>query len=276
MADRDDLHRAALQDAALMDALTESFAHELEQVRRLLTAKIRTLVRRLRTDTTGRVAAVQQNLALAVRLRSDLTQALEDAGYRDLALRALDEPLDRMARQVMTTGNVDLAAFDLDALVALKEIRLAELLQVGEDIGVQLWRVTVDGVVGARPVLDLVDDIADVLDISTRHARTVYDTLVSTFSRQVRQTGSTRKPDEPFLYAGPDDDKNRPFCDARVDKVFTRAEIDAMDNGQLPNVMLTGGGYNCRHTWQRVSPLDSELLPLVGTGRRVQTKQGRG
>ncbi len=165
-----------------------------------------------------------------------------------------------------------MGAFDLEALVALKEIRFAELLQVGEDIAVQLWRITVDGVLGARPTLDLVDDVADLLDISARHARTVYDTAVSTFSRQVGQLGTSGEADEAFLYVGPDDEKTRAFCAARVDRVYSRAAIDAMDNGQLPNPMLTGGGYNCRHQFKRVSTLDVTLLELMDTDQRYQDR----
>ncbi len=257
----DQIQRAAAQDAALIDALTESFAEELVEVVTLLTARIRTLMRRLETGQDGRIAATMLNLQQALRLRSDLLTVLREAGYGSLVLRAVDEPLDRLAAQILRGMN-PIAAFDVDALVALKEIRLAELLQVGEDIAVRLWRTVVDGVVGARPVLDLIEDVADMLDISTRQARTVYDTAVSTYSRQVGQLGSTGEADELFYYVGPNDDKTREFCQERIGKVFTRAEIEVMDNGQLPDVMLTGGGYNCRHQFKRVSPLDQELLDL--------------
>ena len=129
-----------------------------------------------------------------------------------------------------------------------------------------IWRTTVDGVLGLRPTVELVQDIADLLDISTKRARTVYDTAVSTFSRQVAQVGTTGEPSEPFIYVGPVDGKVREFCLDHVGKVYSRARIDDMDNGQLPNVFLTGGGYNCRHQWRRVSRLDTELLALVDTG----------
>lgn len=266
---------AAVTDARLIDALTDSFADELAIVLDLLKTKIRALVRQLETDTTGRIVAKQQNLSLALKMRADLTAALEQAGYHDLAVRAVDEPMDRLAMRVLkgAADPVSLGAFDLDALVAMKQIRLAELLQVGEDFAVQLWRVTLDGVLGLRPVLDLVEDIADILDSSSRQARTIYDTLTSTLSRQVALIGSTGEPDEAFLYVGPDDDKTREFCADRVDRVYSRQAIDEMDNGQLPNPMLTGGGYNCRHQFRRVSALDFDLLELMDTGERFQDRK---
>jgi len=44
--------------------------------------------------------------------------------------------------------------------------------------------------------------------------------------------------------SGPDDKLTRPFCEHPLDanKTYTRAEIEKMDNGQLPNVFLTGAG----------------------------------
>jgi hypothetical protein len=268
------LQRAVEKDAALIDALTDSFAAELSTVLDLLKTKIRGLIKKIDTNPDGRLVGTQQSLALALRMRADIIRVLEDAGYTKLALKAVDAPLDRLAAQVLNGGveAVRIGAYDLDALVAMKQIRFAQILQVGEDIAANLWRVTLDGVLGARPVVDLVDDISDLLDTSAKQARTLYDTMTSTFSRQVGQIGTTGEPDEAFLYVGPDDIKTRDFCAERVDRVYSREAIEAMDNGQLPNVYLTGGGFSCRHAFRRVSALDVELLALMDTGIRYQDR----
>lgn len=59
-----------------------------------------------------------------------------------------------------------------------------------------------------------------------------------------------------YRYAGPPayDPVIRKFCKHLMQQVtsgvrWTREEIDRMDNGQLPNVMETCGGYECRHQW---------------------------
>jgi hypothetical protein len=269
------IQRAVEKDAALIDALTDSFADELSVVLDLLRTKIRGLVRTLTANPEGRVVATQQNLALALRLRADLIRVLEDAGYTQLALRATDAPLDRLAAQVLKGGTeaVRLGAYDLDALVAMKEIRFAQILRVGEDIAANLWRITLDGVLGARPVVDLVDDIADLLDTSAKQARTLYDTMASTFSRQVAQIGTTGEPDEAFLYVGPDDAKTRDFCAERVDKVFSREAIEQWDNGNMDgDPFLVCGGWNCRHQLRRVSAIDAELLDLMDTDTAYQDR----
>lgn len=56
-----------------------------------------------------------------------------------------------------------------------------------------------------------------------------------------------------YQYEGPDDKLTRPFCHELERRTkttgLTRAEIDKLDNGQLPDVFITGGGFNCRHQW---------------------------
>ena len=43
----------------------------------------------------------------------------------------------------------------------------------------------------------------------------------------------------------------RPFCERllKSDRTYTREEIDRMNNGQIPNVFVTCGGFSCRHQW---------------------------
>jgi hypothetical protein len=47
--------------------------------------------------------------------------------------------------------------------------------------------------------------------------------------------------------------------------VYSRAVIDKMRNGQLPNVFVTRGGFNCRHLWRPVT--DPRLIALADTGQ---------
>lgn len=64
-----------------------------------------------------------------------------------------------------------------------------------------------------------------------------------------------------FLYLGPYDQKTREFCAELVGQVFSREQIEEMDNGQTGNVLTDRGGFNCRHQWLPVSDdLASTLL----------------
>lgn len=265
------LQAAAVAEADLQDAMTDAFAFELEQALKLVNARIRQLLATLET-ANGRMVSTSASLGRALMLRRDLQRAVE-AHLRPVLIDALDEPLDRLAARVLRGRSVAgqaarLAPFHLEALRAFKDLRLAELLSLEADAAATVWRAVVDGVIGVRPLVELLQDIENVLDSSAAEARTVYDTAVSSWSRQVDQLHTTGEPEELFVYVGPADRKTRPFCRQHVGKVYDRRQIDRLDNGQLPNVFLTGGGYNCRHAWKRVSRLDEELRRLYETGGR--------
>lgn len=274
------LSQSAEREARLIDQMTATFARELTQVVRLLNVELRRLVRELATTPKKRLVANRQNLARVVRLKADLVAAVRAAGYGAVMAKAVDEPLDLLAASVirgdrLAQGAATLTAVDVDALVALKELKLAQLLGLEDDVATTLWRVTVDGVLGARDIEGLVDDLADALEVSSRQARVVYDTAVSTYSRQASLLLAEGTPEERFVYVGPVDSKMREFCAARVGRVYTRAAIEQMDNGikGFSNVLLTGGGPNCRHQWRRVPAFDAATNALVGTPGRVDYVQ---
>lgn len=53
---------------------------------------------------------------------------------------------------------------------------------------------------------------------------------------------------EKFKYVGPKPE--RLFCSERIDKVYTLAQIERMDNHQGLSVLYFRGGYNCQHGWE--------------------------
>lgn len=57
---------------------------------------------------------------------------------------------------------------------------------------------------------------------------------------------------ESFLYDGPRDERNRPFCKSHVGKTYTLAEIEEMQNDQGGPALTDLGGYNCRHEWRPI------------------------
>jgi hypothetical protein len=78
-----------------------------------------------------------------------------------------------------------------------------------------------------------------------------HDALIG-YSRQVVTERAEALGFEYFEYFGPVDTVTRGFCRSRAGRVYTREEIDRMDNGQTPDVMQTGGGFRCRHHFRPV------------------------
>jgi hypothetical protein len=221
----------------------------------------------------GALNGSQSALARAVRaarLRKQIQDALTVAGYDHLAETATSRALDRMVAQVeQLRGAAALEAFtsaDMTRILALKKLARMDILAQGAEISTALWRTFARGLFAQTPIANLIDDLATTLDVEAYEARTLYDTTVNVFGRQVEAMKA--KESDVFAYVGPFDIKTRPFCREHAGRVYTRPEINALDNGQTPNVFLTGGGYNCRHTWIAVSKV-SEVRKLAGTEERI-------
>ena len=111
---------------------------------------------------------------------------------------------------------------------------------------------------GGLPYKALVALLAEKLDLTVPRAVTMADTALVVFTRTIANQGYKKLEfyfkDIRYQAAGPLDQLNRPFCrklqaESNGGKTWTRAEIDAMDNGQIPNVFTSFGGFNCRHQW---------------------------
>jgi hypothetical protein len=260
---------ASVKTAETVDRLGERFAAELAQVLRSLERRLRPLVVDVAEGSrTSIVKASQANKA-----RKAIEEELTNAGYRDLAESAYGDRLDRLVDRVLSARRLAQqsarlsGAFDA-RVAALKTLHETDLLEEGDLIARALWQAVIRGVFGARPVDLILQDLFDEIDASEAQIRTLYDTSVSIFGRQVEALQAGDDPEAVFAFMGPADKKNREFCRQHVGKVYTRADIDQLDNGQIDNVFLTGGGYNCRHSWIEVSKF-SELQDYVGTDKRI-------
>jgi hypothetical protein len=269
MSPIDKLIAAAHKTAETVDALGTRFADQLQMVLRRWERKLGPLVTTTAQSTTSRIV---QPL-IAAKTRAAIHDVLLDAGYNDLVAESYGSRLDRIVaavlggREVAEAGTRISNAFDA-RIEAIKALHATDLLDEGSDVARELWQATLRGVFVQQPAERILADLYDVIDSSEAHIRTLYDTSISIFGRQVEALQAGDDPETPFAYFGPADDKTRPFCLLHVGKVYTRSQIDAMDNGQIDNVFLTGGGYNCRHTWIEVSAF-SALTEIVGTGERI-------
>jgi hypothetical protein len=268
MNELDDLLAKADRIIAAGDRLSAAFARELAAVWR---DAERALTRLIVEATEGsRSAALSATRALV--LREQIRNVLEASGYDALVTAAASVRTTAVVTAVLGSAAATEAASFVariePALEALRRLSTLDLMAQGDEVAIALWRSTTQHLFTARPVTEIIEDLADALDREVAHVRGLYDTQIAVLGRQVEaikteDLGSS----QPFLYVGPLDLKTRDFCIERVGKVFTRAEIDEMDNGQMGETFLTGGGYNCRHSWIAVE--SRELRGMVGTGERV-------
>lgn len=217
----------------------------------------------------GRIQSTAINLGVARRVAADMQRWLAEAGADDLLRGAIDDMGDlsryRGVGQSVVGRTETNTAWSSANLDAFRQVKMAELAEIPAAAVRAVEQVLLKGIVSAQDRAELINELAGLLDTSLPRATTVYDTALSEYTRLAVVGNARGTDDEAFLFDGPIDAKMRPFCAERVGKVFSRAEIDGMDNGQLDNTLLTGGGYNCRHTWIPV-PEDDPLNAKSGTG----------
>lgn len=192
-------------------------------------------------------------------------EKLNAAGYRKLVsdytasysdqLPFLQDMLDVISNQLgHTAPAVSFSATDLRILGRLQSAAAGKL----DSIFAGAARLAMDRVkfsIAALAFDDLTKTLADAMETTAETAKTWADTSVSMYYRSASSLQfaeiQEEQPDAPlkFRYSGPSDLKTRPFCLSLLiaGRSYTRAEIDAMSNGQLPGTFTSCGGFNCRH-----------------------------
>lgn len=256
-----------------IDSTVAWFQRELRGIVSQAQVEVLEKITRRLTVRDGVIEASTANQRRLRRLDTMVVDAMNGAGYRELLdelsgsfggqLRFFEEALEVLGQKPVAWNAEDSSRMraqgesTVDALegIVRNAAELAKrraLLQIG-GLSVGVLAETLQRETGA----------------TIGQATAIADTAQSTFYRTIADTGFQRieqrqKKPLRYRYYGPDDRLNRPFCakvlaaqepksDDDEGRSWTRAEIQAMDNGQLPNPFITGGGYRCRHQWMVVA-----------------------
>lgn len=268
MAEQDRLTLIGQVFARVVDTESARFARELTrvlaQIERDLLARLSGVPTRTGLSQVGRL----------ISLRRDLRAAVTKAGYPEMVTRVSLDAVGRMAQAVagrsLVEGAVTLGTLPASRIQALARLMSADLLGLGDVLAQTVWRAAVMASFSAKA--DPVPALAKAIETTRAQAQTLFDTQVSIVGRQIVAAEPT-EPEQAYLYVGPVDSVVRPWCREQLGLVKTRDAIEALDNGQLPNPFLTGGGYSCRHSWVAVS--DPALAALVNTNERAPGYQER-
>jgi hypothetical protein len=253
------------------DAMVAAFEQHLREI--VSRAQVRVIARlqeRL-AITDGLIEQSAGNLRVLRGLSSLFASEMERAGVGALfesfvaefqgQIPYLQEVLRYLSDQMQTPlPNLDaplkFTAKDQGILAGFQASTVAALESTVQAAGAAATTRGLFSVGGLR-FSELVESVADKFDAGIAQARTIADTSMSTFYRTATdrafQTIEKGMPANAvkYRYSGPVDKLERPFCRNLTDqdRGYTRAQIDDMNNGQLPSVFVTGGGWNCRHAW---------------------------
>jgi hypothetical protein len=174
------------------------------------------------------------------RLQDLSDRAIEDA--RKLGLSV--EPADVEAVQAVIDGQFANAASAWDVRIRLP---LGDRLLARLTAGLLLEDPAMAGRGSA-------DDLRGIVTTAVTEARTetaAFDRLVAAeTAKRADPTDSALR----WVYVGPDDPLERPFCRTVHDYSWTREQVSRLNNGQrgASAAIIHGGGYNCRHQWAQL------------------------
>ena len=202
------------------------------------------------------LAAIQVEDLMPVFQRAGLTKLL------DADLPALVQSTVPLIRAELASQGLE-GGLDVGAMQVLLDGR-AKLLadKLSREAGEAVLSAWVDSTfIGKDLVTATAEAVESVAPKLTSLAQAEIATAIAAIDRLVVvQAGVQRG--SAFMYIHPRDAVTRPCCNTIIGLVFTQEEIAAMDNNQLPDVLLTCGGYNCRGHWS------AYLLPVKGAAVR--------
>lgn len=253
--------------ARFMDSMLHAFEDHLREIVLRAQGRVTARLQQKLAIEDGVILQRAGNLRTLRGLSALFMQEMDRAGFSRLVeafarefpqqLPFLTETLDYLsANMKIPLPSATLTARDVDLLGGFQASAVSSIEAAVEAVA---SGATTRGmfVVGGLPFADLVTTLTQKFETSIARARTLAETSQATFYRvatdrtfQVIEKGLAEDAVR-YRYTGPVDKLERPFCRRLTDagKAYTRAQIDAMSNGQLPNVFLTGGGWSCRHAW---------------------------
>jgi hypothetical protein len=265
------------QHDKFLDSLVDGFEDRLKP---LLAAAQKRALKSLEDDLTfskdGSIEttpANQRTLRSINRLfKTEMNRSTKQApgGYKGLvdsfsaqfaeALPQFQDVLNRISKSLdgPPLPAIKFGAEDVDLFVAQATSAKDVLLDVLDATANAAKRQAMFSVGGLR-FSDLAGELADQFSKTAAQATALADTSVSMFYRTIASQSYKKiekglaKGAVKFEYAGPDDSLTREFCDEMIDRTrdepLTRDQIDGLDNGQIPGVFTSCGGFQCRHQW---------------------------
>ncbi len=188
------------------------------------------------------LTADQLRTAIATGMESFVMNELNFSGDIDKLMLAYDKIL---------LGTPKFAAVSEVTLRALKAVKRAEWVAVAKfEIGAiqnEIFNASITGVWNQKTIMNnLVTGVQS--NLSEAQINTLIDTSLSTYERGVKAAMMDEMPDDTlYVYVGPLDEKTRDICNEQIGAgELTKDQIIANFGAE---VLVVGGGFNCRHSW---------------------------
>lgn len=260
MADRSSLLAGNVADRGLKD---------LDTVRVTLEREIRRLLANLDTERgSDALLGDRDALKVAVRVRKQVVDFLKSKGV-EIVVDMVTKRAIESAKIVAKAG----APIPTDVQKVIERIVTSHNEEIADafDKGAEQIRLAINaGTMTSSSLGDLMADAADAVGTTVGKVQAAVDSAIMASGRAVtvkaalnalEELGKGKEDEILFLYVGPEDPKNRPFCRKYVNTVVTAKTMKSLDNGQDLPAEYYCGGYNCRHSW---APIPREEAKISG------------
>jgi|TARA_R100000479_G_scaffold131257_1_gene69150 vacuolar-type H+-ATPase subunit I/STV1 len=200
---------------------------------------------------TGRVQSIlgyNDQQLLEFILQSGLGLAVDEfIEQTDLIRQAVQESISAIKADV----NFSAIASDMEAIQAITAQTVFDdviLPPVKKGIAESLRDVMLE-----VPSTVIASNLQLKLERSTGRQLTQIKTEISSYGRSINAAVAEQAGLDHYLYTGPKDGITRPFCRQLINLVVDKQQMNKLNNGQGLSVLISGGGYNCRHSWSPVS-----------------------
>lgn len=228
-------------------------------------------VRQMELDPDGLLKSGDVNTSIIAAISGDIQNFTDSSTYEGRVDKLMGV-IPKVAPQLITAARnkfapgTDIPADLVDAIMNLADQYQGQLAQVIDDDAVfaavgDPWANDAFQIVGQGQSLNDMEAMTRQLqDALVTYYVTKVTTLLELFEREAMALISDTFQVKLWLYAGPDDERCREFCDFHVGKVYNEEEVAALGDdflwswdGMIPgtnpsNVATNLGGYNCRHT----------------------------
>jgi len=228
--------------------VADSAIEDLRAVREALQRDLLRILLQLDTNS-GEDSLVKRQGQTAVAVYRQVEQRLAALGDEVASVAGA-----RAVEAVAAVVGAPPATLSVDVRQELDQIvngQIRDVVAVFRAANDEIRQAVARGITTGGSLADLVSSVAVQLDTSVKRAQFAVDAAVMAAGRHAvvsialdLEDGGERMV---FVYVGPRDQKNRPFCRTWVGK----AAVDPrkLDNGQGLSVEDYCGGYNCRHSW---------------------------
>ncbi len=141
------------------------------------------------------------------------------------------------------------AALSEQTLQSLKNYSTDTLLNQLDNMGQVIKKEVVKGIIAGTGIQTVVESVRGQGALSSSQLQTLIDTSMNEYSRSVTKLMIDEMPETTkYQYIGALDEKTRPEClEMMAAGDLTRKQIVSRFGSE---VLISGGGYNCRHKWE--------------------------